>query len=176
MGAKLGEVKEILLWHPLFSFILLSPPPSSQLPPHSFMFVCDWQGVLTGCLSVNCICKYLKIVATINQVSSPGIVRSHSGPGTLCCADLLACWYRIHTGTRGDWKGVALPQQRSSRILKTLSNCKGFYRVFSAVERFLYLRDFFYYFDRFFNLCLSDFLNKCFKDFKNRDLRDLCNV
>ena len=74
------------------------------------------------------------------------------------------------------WKGVTLPRQRSSRTLKTLSNCKGFYRVFSAVERFLYLRDFFYYFDRFFNLCLSDFLNKCFKDFKNRDLRDLCNV
>ena len=72
--------------------------------------------------------------------------------------------------------GVTLPRQRSSRTLKTLSNCKGFYRVFSAVERFLYLRDFFYYFDRFFNLCLSDFLNKCFKDFKNRDLRDLCIV
>ena len=47
------------------------------------------------------------------------------------------------------WKGVSLPRQRSSRTLKTLSNCKGFYRVFSAVERFLYLRDFFYYFDRF---------------------------
>ena len=40
------------------------------------------------------------------------------------------------------WKGVALPLQRSSRTLKTLSNCKGFYSVFSAVERFLYLRDF----------------------------------
>ena len=63
------------------------------------------------------------------------------------------------------WKGVALPQQRSSRTLKTLSNCKGFYSVLSAVERFLYLRDFFYYFDRFFNLCLRDFLNKFFKDF-----------
>ena len=49
------------------------------------------------------------------------------------------------------WKGVALPQQRSSRILKTLSNCKGFYSVFSAVERFLYLGDFFYYVDRFSN-------------------------
>ena len=34
------------------------------------------------------------------------------------------------------WKGVALPRQRSSRTLKTLSNCKGFYSVFSAVERF----------------------------------------
>merc|ERR1711942_538483 len=74
------------------------------------------------------------------------------------------------------WKGVTFPRQRSSRTLKTLSNWKGFYRVFSAVERFLYLRDFFYYFDRFFTLCLRDFLNKCFKDFKNRDLRDLCNV
>ena len=63
------------------------------------------------------------------------------------------------------WKGVALPRQRSSRTLKTLSNCKGFYSVFSAVERFLYLRDFFYYFDRFFNLCLRDFLNKFCKDF-----------
>ena len=58
------------------------------------------------------------------------------------------------------WKGVALPRQMSSRTLKTLSNCKGFYSVFSAVERFLYLRDFFYYFDRFFNSCLRDFLNK----------------
>ena len=40
------------------------------------------------------------------------------------------------------WKGVALPRQRSSRTLKTLSNLKGFYSVFSAVERFPYLRDF----------------------------------
>ena len=32
------------------------------------------------------------------------------------------------------WKGVALPRQRSSRTLKTLSNCKGFYSVLSAVE------------------------------------------
>ena len=63
------------------------------------------------------------------------------------------------------WKGVALPRQRSSRTMKTLSNCKGFYSVFSAVERFLYLRDFFYHFDIFFNLCLRDLLNKCFKDF-----------
>ena len=37
------------------------------------------------------------------------------------------------------WKGDALPQQ-TSRTLKTLSNYKGFYSVFSAVERFLYLR------------------------------------
>ena len=44
------------------------------------------------------------------------------------------------------WKGVALPRQRSSRTLKTLSNCKGIYSVFSAVERYLYLRDFFYNF------------------------------
>ena len=57
------------------------------------------------------------------------------------------------------WKGVALPRQRSSRTLKTLSNCKCFYSVFSAVEWFLYLRDFFYYFDRFFNFCLRDFFN-----------------
>ena len=49
------------------------------------------------------------------------------------------------------WKGVTLPRQRSSRTLKTLSNCKGFYRVFSAVERFLYLRDFLNYF------CFIDF-------------------
>ena len=55
-----------------------------------------------------------------------------------------------------DWKGVALPQQRSSRTVKTLSNCKGFYSVFSAVERFLHLRD--------FNLCLRDILNRFFKD------------
>ena len=48
------------------------------------------------------------------------------------------------------WKGVALPRQWSSRTLKTLSNCKGFYSVFSAVERFLGLRDFFDHFDRFF--------------------------
>ena len=40
------------------------------------------------------------------------------------------------------WKGVALSRQRSSGTLKTLSNCKGFYSLFSAVERFLYLRDF----------------------------------
>ena len=57
------------------------------------------------------------------------------------------------------WNVVALPWQRSSRLLKTLSNCKGFYSVVSAVKRFLYLRDFFYHFDRFFNLCLRDFLN-----------------
>ena len=63
------------------------------------------------------------------------------------------------------WKGVALPRQRSSRTLKTLSNCKGFYSVFSAVERVLYLRYLFHYFDTFFNLCLRDFLNKFFKDF-----------
>ena len=50
------------------------------------------------------------------------------------------------------WNGVALPWQRALRTLKTLSNCKGFYNVFSAVERFLYLRDFFYNFD------LIDFL------------------
>ena len=54
------------------------------------------------------------------------------------------------------WKGVALPQQRSLRTLKTLSIARAFI-VFSAVERFLYLRDFFYYFDRFFNICLRDF-------------------
>ena len=36
------------------------------------------------------------------------------------------------------WKGVALPRQRSSRTLKTLSNFKGFYSVF------LQLRDFFW--------------------------------
>ena len=42
------------------------------------------------------------------------------------------------------------------------------YSLFSAVERFLYLRDFFYYFERFFNSCLRDFLNKFVKD--------LCNV
>ena len=58
------------------------------------------------------------------------------------------------------WKGVALPRQRSSRTLKTSSNCKGFYSVVSAVERFLYLRDFFFYFDGFFNMCLRDLLNK----------------
>ena len=38
------------------------------------------------------------------------------------------------------------------------------YSLFSAVERFLYLRDFFCYFDRFFNLCLRDFLNEFFND------------
>ena len=64
------------------------------------------------------------------------------------------------------WKGDALPQQ-TSRTLKTLSNYKGFYSVFSAVERFLYLRDFFYYFDIFFKLWLRDFLNRFFKDFSN---------
>ena len=76
-----------------------------------------------------------------------------------------------HLGVRGGecrviplvhWKGVALPRQRSSRTLKAFSNCKGFYSVFSAVERFLYLRDFFYYFDRFFSLCSRDFLIKFF--------------
>ena len=51
------------------------------------------------------------------------------------------------------WKGFALPRQRSSRTLKTLSNCKGFYSVF------LVLRDFSCHFKRFFNLCLRDFLN-----------------
>ena len=74
------------------------------------------------------------------------------------------------------WKGVALPRQRSSRALKTLYKCKGFYSIFSAVERFLYLRDFFYYFNRFFNLWLRHFLNRFFKDFRNRDIRDLDNV
>ena len=75
----------------------------------------------------------------------------------------------------GSLEGVALPRQRSSRTLKTSSNCKGFYSVVSAVGRFLYLRDFFFYFDGFFNMCLRDFLNKFFKDFWNGDLRDLCN-
>ena len=42
--------------------------------------------------------------------------------------------------------------------------CKGLYGVFSAVERFLYFRGFFYYFDRFFNLYLRDFLIRFFKD------------
>ena len=32
------------------------------------------------------------------------------------------------------WKGVALPRQRLSRTLKTLSNCKGFYSVFIEVQ------------------------------------------
>ena len=73
------------------------------------------------------------------------------------------------------WKGVNLPRQRSSRPLKTIK-FEGIYSLFSAVKRFLYLRDFFYYFDRFFNLCLRDFLNNFFKDFWNRDLRDLCNL
>ena len=63
------------------------------------------------------------------------------------------------------WKVVALPRQRSSRTLQTLSNCQGLYSVLSAVERFLFLRDLFDYFDRFFNLCLRDFLNIFFKDF-----------
>ena len=63
------------------------------------------------------------------------------------------------------WKGVALPRQRSLRTLKTITNCKGFYSVFSAVERFLYLRDFFYYFDRFFNFWFERSLEKFFKNF-----------
>ena len=50
------------------------------------------------------------------------------------------------------WKGVALPRQRSSGTLKTLSNVKGLYSQFSAVERFLSY------------------------DFVNKRLRDLCNV
>ena len=50
-----------------------------------------------------------------------------------------------------NWKGVVLPRQRSSRTMKTLSNCKGLYNVFFAVERFLYLRDFLNYF------CFIDF-------------------
>ena len=41
------------------------------------------------------------------------------------------------------WKGVALPRQRSSRTLKTLSNFKG---LFSLVERFPYLINFLDYF------------------------------
>ena len=49
------------------------------------------------------------------------------------------------------WKGVSLPWQGSLRTLKTLSKFKGF-SLFSAIERFLYLRDFFYNFD------LIDFL------------------
>ena len=44
------------------------------------------------------------------------------------------------------WKGVALPRQRSSRTLKTLSNFKGLFSMLSAIERFLYLRDMFYHF------------------------------
>ena len=73
-------------------------------------------------------------------------------------------------------KGVALPRQRSLRKLKTLSNCKGFYSVVCATERFLYLRDFFYYFDRSFNLCLRDFLKIIFKDlfFGTNILAQLC--
>ena len=38
------------------------------------------------------------------------------------------------------WKGVALPRKRSSRTLKTFSNCKGFYSVFSAVDRSVFER------------------------------------
>ena len=60
-----------------------------------------------------------------------------------------------------NWKGVVLPRQRSSRTMKTLPRCNGFYSVSSVVERSLYLRDFFYYFD----LCLRDFLNEFFKYF-----------
>ena len=44
------------------------------------------------------------------------------------------------------WKGVALPRQMSLRTLKTLSNVKGLYSLFSAVERFTYLRYFLNYF------------------------------
>ena len=44
------------------------------------------------------------------------------------------------------WKGIALPWQRSPRILKNLSNFKGLYSLFSAVERFSYLRDSLNYF------------------------------
>ena len=43
------------------------------------------------------------------------------------------------------WKGVALPRQRSSRTIKTLYNCNGFYCLFSAVERSPHLRDFLNY-------------------------------
>ena len=75
------------------------------------------------------------------------------------------------------WKGVALPRQRSSRTLKTLSNCKGFYSVFSAVERFLYLRDILNYLgliDCF--LKFEIFLKLSFQTFLNLGLRNLCNV
>ena len=40
------------------------------------------------------------------------------------------------------WKEVALPRQRSLRTLKTFYDLKGLYRLFSAVERFPYLKDF----------------------------------
>ena len=43
--------------------------------------------------------------------------------------------------------------------------CNVAYSMFSALERFLCLRDFLNYFDRFFNLCLRDFFKKNFKDF-----------
>ena len=90
-------------------------------------------------------------------------------------------------GVRGDecpiippvhWKGVALPRQRSSRTLKTLSNCKGFYSVFSAVERYLYLRDFFYYYDRFFNFIFERFLKSIFQRFLKQRFKRLmqCKV
>ena len=61
------------------------------------------------------------------------------------------------------WKEEALPQQRSSRKLKTLYNVKGLYSLFSAVERFLsYVRG------------ISLF--KFFRDILYKRLRDLCTV
>ena len=44
------------------------------------------------------------------------------------------------------WKGVALPRQRSSRTLNTVSDFMGLYSLFSVIERFTYLRDFLNYF------------------------------
>ena len=60
------------------------------------------------------------------------------------------------------WKRVAFPLQRSSRTLKTLSNFKGLYSLFSAVERYPYLRDFLNHFGLidFVYLSLRDILNQ----------------
>ena len=55
-----------------------------------------------------------------------------------------------------------LPGQ-SNKVKSYSSSVGSPCSLFSAVERFLYLRDFFHDFDRFFNLCLSDFLNKRFQ-------------
>ena len=70
------------------------------------------------------------------------------------------------------WKGVVLPRQRSSRTLKTLSNCKDFYSLFSAFERLLEL----FWFDRFFYLSLRDFLNKVFRDSLKRCLNSFFSI
>ena len=60
------------------------------------------------------------------------------------------------------WNGVALPLQRSFRTLRTLPNSRD--DIFSAVERYMYSRDYRNYFC-LIDIVFRDSLNKALKRF-----------